>query len=105
MEIQKEFQKIHKEFSKIHKRFDEVDKHFEQVDKRFDEQDAKFATKDDLRAQTKELKEYADQQTAFLAGIIKDDISDPLKEHLQSTEIHGGLKNRVDHLEKTLLVK
>jgi nitrogen regulatory protein PII-like uncharacterized protein len=46
-----------------------------------------FATKDDLKAQTKELKDYADQQTEHLASIIATTVANPLQRHLEEVSV------------------
>ncbi len=59
-----------------------------------------FATKDDLKAQTEELKEFAEEQTDKLAQVIAETIDKPLTKHLKDVSLDGDLSMRVLHLEK-----
>lgn len=43
-----------------------------------------MATKDDLASQTRELKEFAEDQTDVLARIIATTIAEPMERHFQS---------------------
>jgi hypothetical protein len=47
----------------------------------------KFATKDDLKAQTLELKQFAEEQTGQLAQIIATTIAEPLDRHLREVSM------------------
>ncbi|HMQ01787.1 MAG TPA: hypothetical protein PKD79_01810 [Candidatus Doudnabacteria bacterium] len=95
---------IKAEFQKIHKQFTRFDKRLDGFDKRLDSFERKFATKDDLTAQTKELKEFAEDQTEFLAQTIAKTVANPLQKHLDNSSVHQGLVVRVDALEHDVSV-
>ena len=109
MEIKQEFKKLHSELVKLNKRLGstvtkEDAKRFATKDdlKQFATKDdlKNFATKDDLKAQTEELKEFAEEQTDKLAQVIAETIDKPLTKHLKDVSLDGDLSMRVLHLEK-----
>ena len=127
MEIKQEFKKLHSELVKLNKRLGstvtkEDAKRFATKDdlKNFSTKDdlkqfatkddlknfatkddlKNFATKDDLKAQTEELKEFAEEQTDKLAQVIAETIDKPLTKHLKDVSLDGDLSMRVLHLEK-----
>jgi hypothetical protein len=57
-----------------------------------DRMDKKFATKDDLKValaeQSKELKDFAEEQTEHLARIISTTVAEPLEKHLQEVSMY-----------------
>ena len=75
---------LQNEFSKIHQRFDELDQKF------ITKKDAQaFATKEDLDNQTRELKDYADEQTEHLVAVISATIATPLQKHFDEHHLYS----------------
>ncbi len=93
---------LQNEFSKIHQRFDELDQKFitkkdaqafatkEDLKHFATKSDVeKFATKEDLDNQTRELKDYADEQTEHLVAVISATIATPLQKHFDEHHLYS----------------
>ena len=52
----------------------------QKLDEKLDQKLANFATKADMEAQTKELKQFAEEQTESLARIIATTVAEPLED-------------------------
>ncbi len=72
--------------------------HLEQVlDKRFDQFEQKFDQK--LDAQTKDLKQFAEEQTETLARIIQKSVVEPFEKRFNEVD------SKFDKLEQNLHIK
>jgi len=68
----------------------------------FDQTIKTLATKDDLKIQTKELKEFAKEQTDELARIISTSVAEPMEDHFRKLDNKIDVKARVEILEKQM---
>ncbi|MCL5667203.1 MAG: hypothetical protein M1383_05550 [Patescibacteria group bacterium] len=58
-----------------------------------------LATKDDLKQQTKELKEFAEEQTEALARIISNTVAEPMERHFSQANFKIDAIRRINELE------
>lgn len=68
----------------------------------FDEQIKKLASKEDLDKQTKDLKVFAEEQTAELARIISTSVVEPMEQRFNDLEKKLDVKPRLEKLEKQM---
>lgn len=82
--------------------------------KYFDDKLKHLATKDDLKSelagQSKELKQFAEDQTEFLAAIVARTVANPLEEHIREYKKQNlnarvtSLEHDMKRIKKSLLV-
>lgn len=63
---------------------------------------ANLPTKDDLASQTRELKAYADEQTARLVSVINETIAEPMERHFEEMKDYLKTKEDVQILKREM---
>ncbi len=94
MEVTKEY--LDQQFQHIDGKFDAIDQKFDLIDEKIDRIYEKF---DD---HTKEIKEFAKEQTEELARMIQNSVVEPMDRHFSKLENDLNVKDNVHRLEKDM---